>query len=139
MRRSRKNNGFHGPYRKAGRHFRGGRRAAALRAELAARVNLGLPIPKVTEIEAAAQTGSNPKYTASLVAVLRTGDDLLLAKVRSGGIGILEAGEVAKARLQFIAGFRKMKTVEERKAVAQQIGVAELWDNLILPGLEAAE
>jgi hypothetical protein len=132
-------NGFHRPYRKAGRHFRGGQRAAALRAETAANIVLGLPNPVTTEIGAANQCGSNPAYVGAMVAVIKTGDGLLLRKVRHGEIGILEAGQQARARLQFLAGFQQMKTAAERKVAAQALGVAVIWDDLILPALEAAE
>ena len=51
----RKNNRPRRPYLKAGRHFRGNVRAAALRAEIGARVVLGLPIAPANPFRAAAQ------------------------------------------------------------------------------------
>jgi hypothetical protein len=128
-------NGHKRPYRKSGRHFRDGMRAAALRAFTAACINLGLPIPKQTEAVAAAQAGSSLSYAVAMVAIVKVGDEVLLAEVLNGKKGILEAGQEARARLQFVNGFHAMGP-GARKAAAQDVGVAEIWDTLILPAID---
>jgi hypothetical protein len=61
-------------------------------------------------------------------------DPLLLAKVRNGTVGVLEAGEEARNRLAFIRAFHAM-TPAARAAVAKEIGAGTLWDELVLPAL----
>jgi hypothetical protein len=129
----------HRTYLKAGRHFRDGQRAAAIRAETSACALLNLPIQVRNEKDAATKTGSNSAYVGALVAVLETGDELLLQWVRSGQVSIIKAGEIARTRLNFLRSFHKMKPTE-RAAAAQELGVDVVWNTMLSPALdEAAE
>jgi hypothetical protein len=58
---------------------------------------------------------------------------LLLSKALSGELGVMEAGKLARDRLKFIMGFHALRTNDGRVKAAKDVGVEEIWDNLIAP------
>jgi hypothetical protein len=70
-----------------------------------------------------------------MVAILLADDPLLLNKALNGEIGIMEAGRLARDRIMFIKGFHALRTSGECVKAAEDVGVDEIWDNLIAPVL----
>ena len=74
-------------YRRRGRHFRNGQCAAALRADTAARILLGLPVSAGSVAEAAAKAAAAVRKRVALIKAYReaTPDDLA-ALTRTVGV-----------------------------------------------------
>ena len=118
------------PYRRRGRRFRHGQRAAALRAQTGARLYLQGAVPSL--VAAAEACGSNPRYVEAAVIVLRSEDTVLLNHVLSGTVPLLEAAKGAKRVANLVAAFRAASPTD-CSHVGSIVGVTAVWDSMISP------
>jgi hypothetical protein len=122
----------------ARRHFRHGRRAAAVRAFTAAGLYIDKQIP--TLAMAAEDCGSNVNYVRGAVAVLKDGSVQEHALVLAGHLPLLEAANQARQRQkeervtvdEAVASWRRWSP-KQRASFGRGAGIAELWDDAISP------
>jgi hypothetical protein len=119
----------------ARRHFRHGWRAAANRAFTGARLYIDKKAPSL--VRAAEDCGSNVNYVRAAIAVLKDGSLNEQALVLTGHLSLLEAANQARLRRKIpvdeaVLAWRSW-TPEQRSAFGRDVGIAELWDNAIIP------
>jgi hypothetical protein len=117
------------------RHFRHGRRAAAVRALTSAGLYIDKKVPNL--IRAAEDCGSNVNYVRAALAVLEAGSLQEQALVLAGHLPLLEAANQARLRRKIpvddaVLAWR-VWTPEQRIQFGRGAGIAELWDDAISP------
>ena len=122
------------PRRRWHRYFGGKNRAAALRGFMAARVVLGLPIPRTTIAAAAMCCGSNVTYVRAALAVLKTEDPALQQQVLEGCCSLLATAAEVRNRSALIDAYRTASTAD-RIAFAKAVGADMLFDNVVVPAV----
>jgi hypothetical protein len=121
-------------YRRRGRHFRNGQCAAALRANTAARILLGLPVSANNLATAARMCGSNIAYVAAAIALIRAEDASLDWRVRHGRIPLRKAAAGVKKRAALIKAYREAAP-EDLTALVRAVGAERMFDQAITPAL----
>ena len=79
---------------------------------------------------------SRPSVEAALI-ILKSEDEVLLARVLTGFVSLQNAAAQVKRRADLIASFRSAWP-EDREAFAKAVGVDELFDSAIAPLLDVA-
>ena len=115
------------------RQFRGGQRAALLRAWTAVRLRNGKPIPRPTLTEAAILCGSVP-YIAALELVVQYDDPRLIDQILRGKIPLMVAANLLRKRGKLVKAFRKASP-KDRVAAARVIGPDRIFDEMLAPAL----
>jgi hypothetical protein len=122
----------------ARRHFRNGHRAAVVRATTAARLYLDGQAPSL--VAAAEACGSNINYIRAAVTLLKADDPSLLNSAMAGWVSLSgavdqERRRVKAARVTFAEAVETWRawTPEQRAAFGRGAGVANLWDDAIVP------
>ena len=121
-------------YRSRGRHFRCGECAAAVRANTAARILLGLPVSANNLATAARMCGSNIACVADAVTLIESEDTSLETSVRRGQMTLPRAAAAAKKRAVLICAYRDA-TPADLAALARAIGPAAIFDAVVVPAL----
>lgn len=121
-------------YRSRGRHFRNGQCAAAVRADTAARILLGLPVSANNLATAARMCGSNIHYVAAAIALIRAEDASLQTNVRRGQMTLPKAAAAAKKRAALIHAYREASPAD-LAALARTVGPAAVFDAVVVPAL----
>ena len=117
-------------YKSARKHFAGNERAAAVRAFTAARLLLAGMVPNIKM--AAVCCGSNTAYVAAALVLIRSENQDLIYKVRRGFWPLLETAQAVRPATKLVTAYRAA-TAADRLKFAKTVGVAELWDNTIVP------
>jgi hypothetical protein len=132
LRRKRKSR----PYRRRGRHFRGGARAAAARAFCAAKLYLGLPIKtgRLNLSTASVLTGSNPAYTEAASVILQCRDTKLIDDVLSGRRPILSTAKQLRNRAKLFASYQNA-TGEDLAALGRAATPHAIFDDCVMAAL----
>jgi hypothetical protein len=116
------------------RQFKGGQRAALLRAWTAARIRKGEWIPKPTLVEAAILCGSSVPYIAAVELVMQHDDPRLVDQILRGKIPLLMAADLLRKRTNIVKSFRR-GSVEDRIDAARVIGPERIFDEMLVPAL----
>jgi hypothetical protein len=116
----------------ARRHFRNGRRSAAVRAFTAA----ALVIQGVTPTIAAAaeRCGSCPAYVQAAIALLQSENQGLFTDVIHGRIPLLAAAREVRRLSALVTAYRQASAAD-RVAFAKTIGPSTLFDSSLVPAL----
>jgi hypothetical protein len=120
------------------RHFRSGRRAAAVRATTGARLYLDGKAPSLAA--AAEACGSNIHYVRAAVDLLQADDPTLLNMVMAGRVSLIGAADQRRQRRKVegitvstaVACWRTW-TREQRAEFGRGCGISDLWDCSISP------
>lgn len=118
--------------RSARRHYRNDQRAAVVRAITAARLYATGQVSTLRE--AATGCGSCPQYVAAAVILLKTENLTLLSEVLNGHMPLLVAAKRVSSVAKLVAAFRTADA-EDRIAFGAAVGVANVWDSVIVPQL----
>jgi hypothetical protein len=121
-------------YQRRGRRFRNGERAAALRADTAAKILLGLPVSAGSSADAAAMCGSNPAYVKAAITLLQAKDAGLVRRVKWGLVPLLTAAASVKNRVALVKAYRAASP-DDLESLAHTVGPAAVWDAVIAPAL----
>jgi hypothetical protein len=116
------------------RQFKGGQRAAVLRAWTAQRLHSGKWIPRPTLAEAAIMCGSSMPYIAAVDLLVQHGDLRLFDRVLSGKIPLLMAAGLLRKRTRLVKSFRRA-SVKDRIDAARVIGPGQIFDEMLVPAL----
>lgn len=114
----------------ARRHFRGGRRTAALRAFTGAHLYLNKWVP--TLATAAGSCGSNIEYVRAAVVLLRGDDETLQTSVLTGHTSLLAAAAQVRRLVDLIAAYRNASSAQ-KAAAGRAVGIDMVWDEMIIP------
>jgi hypothetical protein len=148
--------GTNGHRQSSRRHFRGGVRAACLRALTGARLYLRGEFPTLEA--AAAHVGSCKAYIEAAITLIESDDQKLIERVLCGDISILAAAESVKPLVMLLIGFAQASprakdaffartgctadlgkklvasAPAERTQAAQQLGDPEvIWSEMVMP------
>ena len=125
------------------RHYRKHRRDnAPARAFAGARLWMRHPVVPSTQAEAARLVGSTPAYVAAAATVINAAVPGLIEDVLCGRVPLLAAAREARQR-QEAAGITGEKmaatwrgwTRAQRANFGRTVGVAEIWDQAIVPAI----
>jgi hypothetical protein len=105
-----------------------------LRALTGAGMLLGQNIRAASVAEAAASTVVCLSYINAAKQVLLTNDEQLLRELLRGQLSLMKASAHARARHSLIRGFQAASPTD-LKAFGEAVGVATLWDRVIVPHL----
>jgi hypothetical protein len=122
-------------YRSSRRHFKDGKRAAALRAITAARLYAS---GAITLEAAATSCGSNVAYVKAAATLLKAENRALLDNVLIGSVGLLRAAAQVRRLVDFLEAYRKASPEDLVKG-ARAIGVNKVWADLIEPAIGVDE
>jgi DNA N-6-adenine-methyltransferase (Dam) len=109
--------------RKRNRRVRDREQVAVIRALLAARLHLGLPIPRQTLAEAVKKTGSSLGYVPAAVTILKAEDERLVDHLSRGRIPLVPTAAQIKRRAELIAALRQASP-EDRVAALKHVAGA---------------
>jgi len=120
------------------RRFRNGHRAAVVRATTGARLYLD---GRASSLAAAAEAcGSNVLYIRAAIILLRATDPSLLNSAMAGLVSLREAADQERHRrkatrvtVDEVVQTWRVWTPEQRAEFGRDVGIAELWDNAIIP------
>jgi len=127
-------NGRARKYGRRGRHFRSGRRAAALRAFAAAHLRLGIPLKPRSLRSAADMCGSCPEYVAAAMEVLQAEDLALKAKILNGQVSLLEGAAQVHRRAALLAAYRDAGAAD-LVALGRVVGAEKIFDGVVVPAV----
>jgi hypothetical protein len=116
----------------ARRHFKNGRRSAAVRAFTGAQLLRSKIAPSVAA--AAERTGSTRSYVQAALAILAAENTSLIAGVINGGVPLLAAAREVK-RLGTLVSAYRAASAADRVAFAKAVGPTVLFDSTLVPAL----
>jgi len=117
----------HRQHRSSRRHFRDGRRAAALRALTAARLHLQGQAPSLAA--AAAMCGSCLTYTRAAATLWKSENSTILNEVLAGRMPLLAAAHQVQRVADLVASYRAAQA-PDRIAFVKAAGTDKLFDVL---------
>jgi hypothetical protein len=120
-------------YRSARRHFRGGCRAAVLRALTGARGCCNGMFSNVSE--AAMACGSNTAYVAAAIVLIESENKTLIDRVLTGKVSLLAAAKEIRRLAELVTAYRKASAAD-RVLFARVIGPSVLFDNSATPSFK---
>ena len=122
----------------ARRYFRSGHRAAVVRATTGARLYLDGRVPSLAA--AAEACGSNILYVRSAIVLLKAADPSLLKSAMAGLVSLPAAVDqerrrrkAARVTVDEVVQTWRAWTPEQRAEFGRGAGVANLWDDAIVP------
>jgi hypothetical protein len=122
----------------ARRYFRNGHRAAVVRATTGARLYLDGRVPSLAA--AAEACGSNIFYVRSAIVLLKAADPSLLKSAMAGLVSLPAAAnqerrrrKAARVTVDEVVQTWRAWTPEQRAEFGRGAGVANLWDDAIVP------
>jgi hypothetical protein len=116
------------------RQFKGGQRAALIRAWTAARLRDGERIRPPTLAEAAVMCGSSVPYISAIELVMQHGDPRLTDQILRGKIPLMVAANLLRKRTNIVKSFRKASAADRIDA-ARVIGPEQIFDEMLVPAL----
>ena len=120
-----------GKHRRRHARFRNGCRLAALRAYTGAKLVID---QGVDPVEAAVMTGSCEVYVRALVAIIKSGDAVLLNEVLSGRVPVMAAAVQVRGLAKLLKMFTAINA-ETKAAFGAKVGIDNLFDTAIAPNL----
>ena len=120
-----------GKHRRRHARFRNGCRLAALRAYTGAKLVID---QGVDPVEAAVMTGSCEVYVRALVAIIKSGDTVLLNEVLSGRVPVMAAAVQVRGLAKLIKMFATVSN-KTKAMFGEKVGIDNLFDTAIAPNL----